>query len=148
MKNCAHPDCDRKIRESNKAGVCQSHYKYQGKCKKCFQRCWIQAEHCFRCSIIKKAFEAKRLVACQYKGCTDTTTSYYRLCEKHFGDFKECRLTGCPMKVKYNSKWGYCGEHRHLSRFHKEDDIEPLPTPEPLPIKRRRLTAEKIYEMK
>jgi hypothetical protein len=146
MVKCAHPNCDRRIRSSNTKGVCQSHYKYTGKCKKCCQRCWVQAEYCLRCSHVKKAFEATRLVACQYSGCSRTTTSFYRLCEQHFGNFRECRLTGCGELVKYNSKWGYCDAHRYLTRYHQEDGLEPLSSPEPLPIKRRRLLAGKVYE--
>jgi hypothetical protein len=147
MPTCAHPDCSRKIRTDNKVGVCQSHYKYTGTCKKCLQRCWIQAEYCQKCSIVKKAFEAKRLVVCQYQECKNLTASYYKLCEKHFGDYKECRLVGCATRVKYNSKWGYCEEHRYLSRYHKEDGIEPLSKPEPLPLRRKRLTGGKVYEV-
>lgn len=136
---CVHPDCNNRIRSSNKNKVCQSHYKFTGSCKKCTRRCWVQAEYCSSCSRLKKSFDSRARVVCQYSGCTTLTTSKYNLCQIHFGDFKPCRIEGCGELVKYNSKWGFCAEHRVLTRYHKEDGLERLPPVSPLPIKRRRL---------
>lgn len=146
MNKCAHPECENNIRSNNKSGVCQSHWKFQGKCKKCLRRCWIQAEYCFNCSVLKKAFESRRLVVCQYAECERTTTSHYRLCETHFATYHECKVKGCKSRVKFNSKWGYCQEHRYLSRFHIEDNVIPLAKPSPIPIRRKRLSEGKVYE--
>ena len=144
---CAYPDCEKKIRSDNRSGVCQSHHKFQGKCKKCFIRCWVQAEYCKSCDNMKRAFESRTFVPCQFKGCKETTTSHYKLCEYHFGNYKKCRIDGCDTLVKFNSKWGYCEDHRHLTRYHKEDKLIPVEKPDPLPLKRKRIKPGVIYEI-